>query len=114
MSWQRLTQISDTVTCGTCGARHDRFHFDDVVVVGFGEAYLSRDGVKVADGEAALLEQECDENARLLTGMLCELLASQDPDHDWRIVLNAPLTSHVYQRQADGFWPLVERGGGFA
>ncbi len=43
-----------------------------------------------------------------------EALAAIDPDHDWRIVLFAPLHGEVFQRHGEGEWNLVEKNQGFA
>ncbi len=40
--------------------------------------------------------------------------AAADPDHDWRIVLNGPLSGRTYQRHAAGEWALIEQNQGFA
>ena len=50
----------------------------------------------------------------LWTGRDAERIAMENPEHDWRIVLNAPLWNRTYQRQAPGLWVLVEQGRGFA
>jgi hypothetical protein len=80
---------------------------DSVVAVGFGDAYLERDGHMVLNGEDPRRED-------YLTVQECETLAAQDSDHDWRIVMFGPLHGEVYQRQGDAQWVCVERNKGFA
>lgn len=43
-----------------------------------------------------------------------EKLAVDDPDHDWRIELSAPLRGRTYQRHASDKWVLIESNRGFA
>lgn len=42
-----------------------------------------------------------------------EVIASLDPNHDWRIVLDAPLWGAIWQRQEND-WICIEAGQGFA
>ena len=43
-----------------------------------------------------------------------EDVAAGDPDHDWRLFVNGPLSDYTYQRQGEGEWVLVKQGQGFA
>lgn len=76
-----------------------------VVAVGFGSAYISK------DGEVVHHEQHGDEYRTLAE---FEEMAKQDPDHDWRLVLYAPLRGREYQRHGDGEWVLIDSNEGFA
>lgn len=77
------------------------------VSVGFGIARVTKDRRTEWDAGAAEYD-EC------ITGVDAEAMAAADPDHDWRIELDAPLSSRVYQRHGPGLWVLVEQGPGFA
>lgn len=43
-----------------------------------------------------------------------ERISSADPDHDWRVRIEGPLSGVVYQRHGPGEWVAVERLMGFA
>jgi len=49
-----------------------------------------------------------------MTVQQAEVLAAQDPNHDWRIHLIAPLSECHYQRQGKELWVLYKKGQGFA
>ena len=74
---------------------------------GFGAVLLYRDreavDCVVTDDEAAGYEVKHH-----------EVLAAADPDHDWRIKVDGPMSDATYQRQGDGRWVLIEKGMGFA
>ena len=78
-----------------------------LIAVGFGSAFVSRDGEQVLDGE----NPPGDE---FLTFADAEKMAAADPDHDWRVVLHGPLHGETYQRQGEGVWMCIERNEGFA
>jgi hypothetical protein len=79
---------------------------DMLIAVGFGSAEVLR-GKKVVFSEGPN-----DEDFHTLAEF--EEMAKQDPDHDWRVILDAPLRSREYQRQGDGKWVLIKSGMGFA
>lgn len=76
-----------------------------VLSVGFGGAYVLKDG--------AMVYNECG-HKRFWTVRRVEKMAVQDPDHDWRIVMHAPLWSATWQRHGPGHWVMIESGLGFA
>ena len=91
--------------CLHAGVTESVFPMDGLVAVGFGCAMVS------CDGQPMLDEQDSDKD---ITGQDAEDLALQDPDHDWRIVLESPLSERIYQRHDTGRWVLIEQGEGFA
>jgi hypothetical protein len=93
--------------CLNCGTRPSAFPAGGVIAVGFGCAMLTCDGSTVW---AELPDSDEDD----MTGAQAEALAAADPDHDWRIVLEAPLSSREYQRHGPDLWVLVRQGAGFA
>lgn len=100
--WEKLPALESFRHCLNCPPRPQTIPLDALVHPGFGGADMSRDG----DWGQAL-----DEGA---TVQDAEDIAAGDPDHDWRLTINAPLYTAVYQRQGEGQWVLVERGRGFA
>lgn len=79
---------------------------DMIIAVGLGVARVTR-GRRVIFSEGAN-----DENDHYLSEF--EEMAKADPDHDWRVLLDAPLRSREYQRQGEGKWVLIKSGPGFA
>ena len=109
MSWKKLKPIKGGFGgCLNCGYQHDEAPMDMVIAVGFGIANVTRDGEEVYNG----LEHEDGQD--FWTTQDAENEALKDPDHDWRITMNAPLSYRVYQRHDSGKWMLVKRGPGFA
>ena len=43
-----------------------------------------------------------------------ELIAKEDPDHDWRIEKHGPLHGETFQRHEDDKWVCIESNDGFA
>lgn len=104
--WAKLPAIEGKHGgCLNCGPRPSMFPEDGLIAVGFGFAGLTR------DGDVVWQEGESDD---LMTGAQAEKVAALDPDHDWRIVLNGPLSGRTYQRHGDGEWALIEQNSGFA
>jgi hypothetical protein len=82
---------------------------DMLIAVGFGFAAVTRDG-EIVYHEPVDAEGWDD----FWTVADAEEVAKGDPDHDWRIIKEAPLRSMEYQRQGEGKWVLVDSGRGFA
>jgi hypothetical protein len=93
--------------CLNCGPRPSLFPADARIAVGFGMAVLTRDGAHVWS------EDGRDWDA-CLSGAQAEGMAAADPDHDWRIELEGPLSGRMYQRHGPGKWVLIEQSEGFA
>lgn len=80
---------------------------DIIIAVGFGLAQVWKDKELIYD------EVYSDEGPwhNLL---YFEEIAVEDPDHDWRVVLHAPLHSAEYQRHDKEKWVLIGSNEGFA
>ncbi len=108
-SWAKLPAIEGKIGgCLNCGPRPSFFPADGIIAVGFGYAGLTCDGSEVWG------ETDETEEADYMTGAQAEALAAADPDHDWRIVLEGPLSGRTYQRHGPNEWALVEQNQGFA
>ena len=106
MSFEKQAAITGSHSgCLHCGPHPDVFPLDGVVAVGFGDAHVEK------DGEIVLEERDSDD---WIYGQRAEDLALADPDHDWRIVLNGPLSGRTYQRHEAGQWCLIAKNEGFA
>jgi len=112
------------LTCELNGAIPITFPPEGLIAVGFGYAGVTKDGREVLrepdcpilydDAGEMLPEDQQPPEPEYPTGADAEKLAAADPDHDWRIHLEGPLSGRVYQRQGDAGWVLVEQSEGFA
>lgn len=106
MSWIKQKPVEQAATCClNCGPKPIRAEMSQWIAVGFGSADLLRDGEVVVDGE---------NSAEPFTFEDAERLAAADPDHDWQVDLNGPMSSAVYQRHGEREWMLIKTGMGFA
>ena len=107
MNWTRVKPIKGKIR----GCFHNPVYNEAppymLIAVGFGEARVTKDGKTVYKEPTEYDERD------IWTTEDAEKLASADPDHDWRIVLYAPLYGRTFQRQ-DGHWLLIEENRGFA
>jgi hypothetical protein len=92
---------------GTGNHNADLLDLDALVTVGIGYAALTRDGKPV-------YEAECGDLEHAMTVREAERLASNEPEHDWRIHLVALREERHYRRDADGRWQLYQRGYGLS
>lgn len=106
-NWKKPAIEGGAHPCLCCGVIASVFPMDYRIAVGFGYAGLTRDGDHVWQEEG----QEYDE---CMSGEQAEALALEDPDHDWRIVIDGPLSGRTYQRHGPGQWVLIEKNEGFA
>jgi hypothetical protein len=81
---------------------------DKVIAVGFGAAYVAR------NGETIWQEDTNAEWSELWTVQMAEDAARKDPDQDWRIHLIGPLAEGHWQRQGPNAWVMYAIGDGFA
>lgn len=95
--------------CLSCGPRPSFFPMADVIAVGFGYAALHRNGVPVYEEP-----HNPKNNNEYMTGAEAEKKAAADPDNDWRIVFDGPMSGRTYQRHGAGEWALIEQNKGFA
>lgn len=72
---------------------------------GFGLVTLERDGQTV---ESQIHYEKSTTFIRF------ENVAMKDPDHDWRVISNGPLSDVTWQRHGPKAWLAVKRGRGFA
>lgn len=109
-TWVKQPAIAGTLGgCLNCGPRPSFFPPEAQIAVGFGYAALHR------DGEPVYMEpNDAQAESDYMTGAQAEALAAADPDHDWQIVLDAPLSGRTYQRHGPGEWALIEQNLGFA
>ena len=108
--WKKLPTLNTSgyQGCLNCPSKPSRAHMRTKIAVGFGDAYISRDKAIV------WRENMKTDWASVPRLSRFERMAKADPHHDWRLVLNAPLSFVEYQRQGPGLWVLVKTGQGFA
>lgn len=101
-----LPPIEGKAYCGCgCGRRASHARMSEHPHPGFGAVTFTRDGHyggSTLDHDPAATFQDFED------------VAAGDPDHDWRIRIDGPLSDYTYQRQGEGLWALVEQGQGFA
>lgn len=105
------------LNCEVAGAKPLTFPPEGLIAVGFGFAACLKDGIPVLEEPQLSYDDEgepVDEELEYFTGADAENLAAADPDHDWRIQLEGPMSGRTYQRQGAGNWVLVEQNEGFA
>ena len=78
------------------------------VAVGFGMAMITKDGETIYSEPTNMEEYDCRSLAEF------EQMAQSDPNHDWRLILEAPLRGREYQRQGFKKWVLIDSNMGFA
>jgi hypothetical protein len=102
-AFAKLPPIPGFQHCNICPPRTEAMPLDAPLAIGFGQVEVTKGDETVWQG---------DDAGVLLYRFEAEAL--RDPDHDWRVSIDGPLYSAVYQRHGRGYWVLVERGEGFA
>ncbi len=112
MSWTKLPPLEQKdihVGCLCCSSAAQVAHLEMGIAVGFGAAYVLKDGVEFYDGEA-----DYQDGKEPKTVAEIEAIAALDPDHDWQIVKHGPLHGETFQRHDKDRWVCVESNMGFA
>ncbi len=110
MTWEKLPAWCGEIHqgCLLCPPVEAVAPLTMLIGVGFGFCSVTRDGETVWEEDAALDEQELHDLAHF------EAMAKADPDHDWRVDLQAPLRGRTYQRHGADRWVLIDSNEGFA
>lgn len=95
--------------CLNCPPKPIELPLDAQPHPGFGSLDLYCDGVTPLGWD-----EFCDIRREDISLAEIEEAAAADPDHDWRLWINAPLGDWTYQRHGEGKWVLVAKGQGFA
>jgi hypothetical protein len=91
-----------------CGYQYDIAPMEMIIAVGFGFAAVTQNGKTVYD------EKRIEGEEEYWTVQRAEEEAVKDPDNDWRIIMDAPLSGRTYQRQGENHWVLIDKNMGFA
>lgn len=110
MSWTKEPPIKAKMRGCALAPMFEIAPMDEIIAVGFGDAHVEKDGEIVY--KEPLWEFQDTED--VWTFQDAEDEALKDPDHDWRVVLYAPLRGRVFQRHEPGKWVLIEENMGFA
>lgn len=97
-------------SCLHCGYQYEELPISDDfrITVGFGYSGLSKNGIQVwADGAVKNYDDA-------MSSKQAEEIAARDPENDWRIHMEGPLSERHWQRQGVGKWVLYKKGEGFA
>jgi len=106
--WKKLPPWKGIISqgCLNCPPVRRQAPLYTVVAVGFGFAAIKRD-----DEFVYMEEANCKRHRRLRS---FEKMARNDPNHDWRLILDTPLRGREYQRQGYNDWILIRSDKGFA
>lgn len=109
MTWKKENPYQGKIYqgCANCPPVEQIAEMNMTIAVGFGIATVMCDHIVVYDEN----HWEGDEYPRL---QYFEDMALLKPNHDWRVLLHAPLRSREYQRHDVGKWILIDSGKGFA
>lgn len=109
-TWKKLKPYNGKIHqgCFNCPPVLSKAKMYTRIAVGFGYAGIEKDGKSIFTEKADM------DWGDIPTLMKFENMARRDPDHDWRLILDAPLRSREYQRQGHNNWILVKSGQGFA
>jgi len=107
MTWQKQKPYKGTIHqgCPNCPPVKQVADMHMVIAVGFGCAQVWKDEELVFD------EMHAERRPRLAE---FEEMAAQDSNHDWRVILHAPLRGREYQRHGESKWVLIDSNEGFA
>lgn len=100
--------------CLTCGPQPVTLSLEAPLAVGFGDCIVTKNGEQVYSEMEFNYAHREDEEAEYPTLAAMEEKAAADPDCDWRLWFNGPLSEAEYQRQGDAQWVLIRKGMGFA
>lgn len=107
--WKRLKALPGANNgCACCPPIEAKFNMRSRIAVGVGIAEVQCDGKPIWREEPNMPWEKC------WTGRKAENRAAKNPNHDWRIIMDAPLAGREYQRHGKGLWVLVARNIGFA
>lgn len=106
-AWVKLPPLAHAPHSGclNCGSKPLRVKLNVRLHPGFGVTTLQRDGETV---EQFFDYEDCPTFRRF------ENVARKDPEHDWRVKVDGPLSDVTYQRHDLNEWVAVESGMGFA
>lgn len=93
--------------CNCCPPIQNIACMKTLVAVGFGYAMILKDSEEI-------YREDYYKGDETPTLKMFEDMAQKDPDHDWRMILFAPLRDQEYQRQGQNEWVLIKSGIGFA
>jgi len=113
-NWRKLPQIKPEdlhIGCLNCSTAALEAPLNMLICVGFGEAYVTKDGKEVYDGEE---DSRKNDIYQVKTVGDIEKMAEKDPDHDWRVVKHGPLHGETFQRHGPNKWVCIESNPGFA
>jgi hypothetical protein len=114
MNWEKLPQIKPDdmfIGCLNCSTAALEAPLDMTICVGFGCAYVTKDGEMIYDGERDSKENDTYD---VKTVKDIEEWALKDPDHDWRIVKHGSMHGETFQRHGPNKWVCIESDPGFA
>lgn len=114
--WQKYPSVAEPPHngCRHCPPKPIVMPLDANPHPGFGMVTLYRDGEYVKSAGEREDGYHSDELVDSFTVQQFEDIAAQDPDHDWQMWVNGPMSDATYQRHSASEWVCIEKGFGFA
>jgi len=112
VNWEKLPALEAKRIhrgCLNCSTAAQVASMTMLIAVGFGDAFVTKDGEEIYDGE-----EDYTNTGRAKTVADIEAMAAADPDHDWRITKLGPMHGETFQRHEAEAWVCVESNLGFA
>lgn len=102
----RVKEEDINIGCYTCSTVSSKANLHMPICVGFGEAYVTKDGVRYYDGEL-----DCNKGNQPKTLYEIELEAKNYPDADWQLVMYSPCTEKYIngKEKVSGLWLKVTK-----
>lgn len=97
------------IGCFNCSTATLEAPMDMVIAVGFGSAFVTKDGQEVYNGE-----KDYRDGKEPKTVGEIEKMAAKESDCDWRIIRHGPMHGETFQRQGNKKWLCIESNGGFS
>lgn len=108
MAWEMIPAWTGKIQqgCLNCEPVKQIADLEMIIAIGFGSAMVTKDD--------QVIWMENYKTEKFYPLKVFERIASRDPDHDWRVILEGPLRGRTYQRHNDKEWVLIDSNQGFA
>ena len=109
---KKLKQIKPDklhIGCLNCSTAALQAPINMMIAVGFGGAYVTKNGKIIYNGE-----QDYSKRGKAKTVRSFENIARKESNADWRIVKDGPMHGETFQRQGKNKWVCIESNQGFA
>jgi len=111
MVWKKIKPLEKPPESGclNCGSKPSVLPMNWILIF-YGSCVLTKDKKSIWDMPFGQGEGKYENKPWTLQKL--ENIAKKDPEHDWRLSIDIPLWSGVWQRQGDKQWVAIENGMG--